>query len=84
LETGLAGSINLEILEAVGATNVAASAGKGGLTNVSLEQVLGRNPQVILAATPKFARAVKSDPLWANVAAVKDDQIYPTRCPSAG
>src|SRR5262245_16531008 len=34
LETGLAGSINLEILEAAGATNVASAAGKGGLTQV--------------------------------------------------
>ncbi|MFB9949877.1 iron ABC transporter substrate-binding protein [Rhizobium puerariae] len=77
LETGLSGSINLEILEAAGATNVAAAAGKGGLTNVSLEQVLGWNPQVILAASPKFAQTVRSDPLWANVAAVKAGQVYP-------
>ena len=40
LETGLSGSINMEILEAVGARNVAAAAGKGGLTQVSLEQIL--------------------------------------------
>ena len=78
LETGLVGSINLEILGAVGATNVAAAAGKGGLTNVSLEQILGWNPQVILAASPKFAQTAKSDPLWANIAAVKAGQVYPT------
>ncbi|MBW6423401.1 iron ABC transporter substrate-binding protein [Rhizobium sp. XQZ8] len=78
LETGLAGSINLEILGAVGATNVAAAAGKGGLTNVSLEQILGWNPQVILAASPKFAQTAKTDPLWANIAAVKDGKVYPT------
>src|SRR5262245_21079455 len=34
LETGLAGSINLEVLERVGAINVAAAAGTGGLTKV--------------------------------------------------
>src|SRR5262249_9870129 len=34
LETGLAGSINLEVLERVGAINVAAAAGTGGLTRV--------------------------------------------------
>lgn len=78
LETGLAGSINLEILGAVGATNVAAAAGKGGLTNVSLEQILGWNPQVVLAASPKFAQTAKTDPLWANIAAVKDGKVYPT------
>src|SRR5690606_16014079 len=32
LETGLAGSINMEVLERVGAINVAAAAGRGGLT----------------------------------------------------
>ena len=36
LETGLSGSINLEVLDVVGATNVAAIAGKGGLTTVSM------------------------------------------------
>lgn len=85
LETGLAGSINLEILEAAGATNVAASAGKGGLTNVSLEQVLGWNPDVILAASPKFAASVKADPSWASVTAVKEGKVFVRpACPSAG
>ena len=76
LETGLSGSINLEILEAAGATNVAAVAGKGGLTNVSLEQVLGWNPDVILAASPKFVGAVKGDASWASVKAVKEGQVF--------
>lgn len=78
LETGLSGSINLEILEAAGAANVAAAAGKGGLTNVSLEQVLGWNPDVILAASPKFATAVRTDPSWASVSAVKKGQVFAT------
>ncbi|MEZ2126142.1 MULTISPECIES: iron ABC transporter substrate-binding protein [unclassified Sinorhizobium] len=78
LETGLSGSINLEIFEAAGATNVAAAAGKGGLTQVSLEQVLSWNPDTILAENGKFAAAVKSDPLWANVQAVKNGRIFVT------
>lgn len=76
LETGLAGSINMELLEAVGARNVAAAAGKGGLTQVSLEQVLSWKPDVILAASPKFAKAVKNDPLWAGLEAVKAGRIH--------
>jgi iron complex transport system substrate-binding protein len=76
LETGLAGSINMELLEAVGARNVAAAAGKGGLTQVSLEQILSWKPDVILAASPKFARAVKDDPLWAELDAVKAGRIH--------
>lgn len=57
LETGLAGSINMEVLTAVEATNVAA--GAGGLANVSVEQVLDWNPDVILAADPAFLETVR-------------------------
>jgi iron complex transport system substrate-binding protein len=76
LETGLSGSINMEILEAVGARNVAAAAGKGGLTQVSLEQVLSWKPDVILASSPKFAHAIKDDPLWRELDAVKAGRIH--------
>jgi len=76
LETGLAGSINMEVLEHVGAINVAAAGGKGGLTKVSLEQVLAWNPDVILALDPGFYRSVASDPLWSSVKAVRDKRIY--------
>jgi len=78
LETGLSGSINLEILGAVGATNVAAAAGKGGLTQVSLEQILSWKPDTILAASGKFAASVKSDPLWKDLDAVKNDRVFVT------
>lgn len=76
LETGLAGSINLEVLERVGAINVAAAAGTGGLAKVSIEQVLSWNPEVILALDPGFYRSVANDPLWSSVQAVRDKRIY--------
>ena len=76
LETGLAGSINMEVLERVGAINVAAAAGTGGITKVSIEQVLAWNPDVILALDPAFYRGVSSDPLWSSVKAVRDGRIY--------
>jgi iron complex transport system substrate-binding protein len=76
LETGLAGSINMEVLERVGAVNVAASAGKGGITRVSIERVLTWNPEVILAFHPAFHRSVQRDPLWASVKAVRDRRVY--------
>src|SRR5215467_5975402 len=76
LETGLAGSINLEVLERVGAINVAAAAGTGGLTRVSMEQVLSWNPDVLLALDPAFYRSVGTDPVWASVKAVQDKRIY--------
>ncbi|MDL2399011.1 ABC transporter substrate-binding protein [Rhizobium mayense] len=76
LETGLAGSINLEILNAAGAVNVAAAAGKGGLTQVTPQQIVDWNPDMILAEDGKFAAAVKSDPQWAGVKAVKDGKLF--------
>ena len=78
LETGLSGSINLEILGAVGATNVAAAAGKGGLTQISLEQILSWRPDTILAASGKFAASVKSCPLWKDLDAVKNNRVFVT------
>jgi iron complex transport system substrate-binding protein len=76
LETGLAGSINMEILAVAGARNVAEAAGSGGLANVSLEQVLSWNPDVILTLDPKFQKSVLEDPLWSSIAAVRDGRVY--------
>jgi iron complex transport system substrate-binding protein len=76
LETGLAGSINMEVLEAVGAKNVAQSAGAGGLANVSVEQVLSWNPDVILALDKAFFSNVRTDPLWSGISAVKAGRIF--------
>lgn len=78
LETGLGGSINMEILDAVGASNVAAGAGKGSLTEVSLEQVLAWKPEVIFAADGKFAEAAATDPSWASIPAVQQKRIFKT------
>ena len=61
LETGLRGSINVEVLEFVGGQNVVAAAGTGGLTRVSLEQVLAWNPGVIVTQDPAFARMPLAD-----------------------
>lgn len=78
LETGLGGSINMEILDAVGATNVAAAAGKGSLTEVSLEQVLAWKPDVIFAADGKFAEAAVADPAWTSIPAVQQKHVFKT------
>jgi iron complex transport system substrate-binding protein len=76
LETGLAGSINMEVLERVGAVNVAAAAGKGGITRVSMEQILSWNADVILALDAAFRRSVAGDPLWSSVKAVQEKRVY--------
>jgi iron complex transport system substrate-binding protein len=75
LETGLGGSINVETIEFLGAHNVAADR-TGGLAVVSLEQVLLWNPDVIITIDADFAASVRSDPLWASVAAVRDGRVH--------
>ncbi|TXM67874.1 iron ABC transporter substrate-binding protein [Methylobacterium sp. WL12] len=74
LETGFAGSISTEILEVVGARNVAV--GGNGLANVSPEQVLGWNPDVIVALDPAFRPG--DDPIWRGVKAVREGRVYRT------
>lgn len=76
LETGLRGSINMETIELAGARNVAEQAGRGGLTQASMEQILAWNPDVVLTQDPDFARRVSSDPLWRGVAAVRTRRVH--------
>jgi iron complex transport system substrate-binding protein len=75
LETALGGSINVETIEFLGARNVAGER-RGGLAQVSLEQVLRWNPDTIVTVDRDFAQSVKTDPTWASVAAVKDGHVY--------
>ncbi|MCL4762981.1 MAG: iron ABC transporter substrate-binding protein [Burkholderiales bacterium] len=76
LDTGLAGSINVESVERAGGVNVAAELGRGGLVQVSLEQVLRWDPQVVVTTDPNFFASVRTDPLWRSVAAVRDRRVH--------
>jgi iron complex transport system substrate-binding protein len=75
LETGLGGSINVETIDFLGARNVAAER-QGGLAIVSVEQVLLWNPDVIVTIDRDFAANVRSDPVWAQVAAVRAGRVH--------
>jgi iron complex transport system substrate-binding protein len=74
LETGLGGSINVETIELL-ANNVAGGT-RGGLANVSIEQVLVWNPDVIVTIDQDFAASVASDPAWASIAAVRARRVH--------
>jgi iron complex transport system substrate-binding protein len=77
LETGLSGSINTEIIERAGGVNVAErSTGRGGIANVSIEQVLAWSPDTIVTWDANFFAHVYSDPVWAAVSAVSAKRIY--------
>jgi iron complex transport system substrate-binding protein len=75
LQTGGKGSINVEVLEFLGARNAAAEA-RAGLVTVPFEQVILWNPQVILTTDPNFWRTAWSDPRWRAVDAVGRKQLY--------
>lgn len=75
LETGLGGSINVEILEFLGLANVAAET-RGGLATVSMEQVLRWDPEVIITIDQAFAASVRSNPLWQGVRAVREGRVH--------
>jgi iron complex transport system substrate-binding protein len=74
LGTGLGGSINVETIEML-ARNVAGET-SGGLGNVSIEQILLWNPDVIVTIDQEFASFVRSDPSWASVKAVRDNRVH--------
>jgi iron complex transport system substrate-binding protein len=76
LNTGLAGSINVESIEQLGAVNVAAELGRGGLVQVSIEQVLRWNPEVVLTTDPNFYALSRTHPLWRDLAAIKSGRIF--------
>ena len=74
LVTGLGHSINVETIEML-AQNVAGGT-RGGLANVSIEQVLLWNPDVVITIDQEFADIVHGDPAWASVSAVKNDRVH--------
>lgn len=74
LVTGLGGSINVETIEML-SRNVAGET-PGGLANVSIEQVLLWNPEVIVTIDQEFAANVSGDPAWASVAAVRAGRVH--------
>ena len=74
LVTGLGGSINVETIELL-ARNVAGGM-HGGLANVSIEQVLLWNPEIIVTIDRDFAASVYHDPAWAAVDAVKNKRVH--------
>lgn len=76
LETGAAGAINMEFIDMLGAVNVAADAGKGGLTKVSVKQVAAWNPDIVILEDPAAFAAVGKDPAWASIKAVKAGKVY--------
>ena len=79
LQTNPSHSTHGQLIDLVGGKNVADAAGQGNTTGgiqVSIEQVISWNPDVIITTDPEFYASVYSDPNWASINAVKNKEVY--------
>ena len=73
-----AGSLHAEVLDYAGAVNVAvldAVASEGG-NEVSMEQILLWDPEVVILSPEANYDEIFDDPAWADVTAVKNGAVY--------
>lgn len=76
-ETGRSGSIHAEVIERAGAINVIGSeVGSQGILQLSMDNILALDPDIIIASNPQFMQTIKSDPLWQHLRAVKNQNVY--------
>lgn len=70
-----ANTINVDILDVLGAVNVAPPVA-GSREPLTLDEIQRADPNVIIAIDESFFESVMTDPAWANVAAVKAKRVY--------
>lgn len=76
LETALPGSGAAAAIEAAGAINVAAPNGGDGKITVTPQQLHQWNPDLILVQDPGFFNAVRRNPAWLSLAAVRNKKVF--------
>ncbi len=81
LDTEPAGSWHAEVIDMIGARNVAdvETAGIKGKTEVSLEQLISWDPDIIISWDDErggYYSKILSDPMWKDIKAVKDKEVY--------
>lgn len=78
LQTEPPGSVHGQLIDLCGGKNVANVQIQGGTgqTEVSMEQVLKWNPEVIITTEPAFYKNVYGNSSWSSVDAVKNKMVY--------
>jgi iron complex transport system substrate-binding protein len=76
LETALPGSPAGEFIDEAGAINVAGALGRDQRVQVTVDQVQGWAPDIIIAEHRSFYNAVRHDPAWSQISAVRDRKVY--------
>jgi iron complex transport system substrate-binding protein len=76
LTTGLTGALVMAGIDEAGAVNVAARLGRGEFARVKRERVLAWNPDIVIAQQRSFYDALRRDPEWRGLAAVRDQRVF--------
>ena len=77
LETAVAGSIGSEVVDLLGARNVAGKdTAPRAIVDVSPEQILAWQPDVILTIDRRFHAAIHTDPVWRELKAGQAGHIH--------
>jgi len=77
LETAVAGSIGSEVVDLAGARNVVGKdTGPRAIVDVSPEQILAWQPDVILTVDRPFYAAARTDPVWRELKAVQVGHVH--------
>ena len=79
LQTNPSNSTHGQLIDLVGGENVANSLAQGNTTSgiqVSMEQIIKWNPDVIITTNPTFYAKVYNDSDWASINAVKNHDVY--------
>lgn len=78
LKTDPSGSVHTQLIDFCGGKNVADVQIKGGKgqTDVSMEQVLKWNPDVIITTDATFYKNVYNNHAWSGITAVKNKKVY--------
>jgi iron complex transport system substrate-binding protein len=76
LTTGLADSLATADIDQAGAINVAAQLGRGELTTVTRRQIVAWNPDIVIAQQRSFYDALRRDPRWRSLSAVRGRRFF--------
>ena len=79
LQTNPSHSSHGQLIDIVGGVNVADSVAQSNTTTgvqVSIEQVITWNPDIIITTDPEFYSHVYNDSNWAKINAVKNKEVY--------
>lgn len=78
LQTDPSGSVHGQLIDLCGGINVADVQLQGGMgrTDVSMEQVLQWDPEVIITTDPSFYKTIYNNNSWSQLDAVKNKRVY--------